>query len=520
MLKLSIMSISNILQKLNSRDTKLFPKFPKLNKKIKFASILIAFVFLGFLGHQILAEDLTIDTSATQQLGDVFSAGQKGNNLESWSKSSIVSNAVGFAEAIGGTQTATSLTALANGKTSNLAFGGLLGITNNAIASMYTPPASGVQYVAQTFNNFLGKPAYAATGYEGLKGIQNIWKSFRNAVYILFSIVFIGIGIAIMLRVKISQNAVVTIQSAIPQLITSLILVTFSFAIAGLLIDASYLFSGIVLAILFNSQGVALNSSSSILSGSIPILSDLSFSGLVNSGFGNTLSLLYKALPMSIIGGLSITIGGVIGLIFPIGVVGKIGTGLIGAAIGFALILVFILIQTIKFFIGIAKCYINILLRIIFAPVEIGMGAIPNSKMNFSTWIWNLTANLAVFPVSIIFLVLINLILESTSSGNLWAPPVIGSFSWVLKGVIGICAYMILAKLPTLIPEAVFNLKPSPFGKALGESFSPIRSAAQFGTTYGLGKADDIAGSQTGNRWWNRVITTANQTWKSSKNIK
>ena len=468
MLKLSIMSISNILQKLNSRDTKLFPKFPKLNKKIKFASILIAFVFLGFLGHQILAEDLTIDTSATQQLGDVFSAGQKGNNLESWSKSSIVSNAVGFAEAIGGTQTATSLTALANGKTSNLAFGGLLGITNNAIASMYTPPASGVQYIAQTFNNFLGKPAYAATGYEGLKGIQNIWKSFRNAVYILFSIVFIGIGIAIMLRVKISQNAVVTIQSAIPQLITSLILVTFSFAIAGLLIDASYLFSGIVLAILFNSQGVALNSSSSILSWSV---NNLSYSGLVQANFWTTAGLLYKVLPMATIGILSALAGGAIGLMlsggFPL-------VGLLGAAIGFLVILCFILIQTIKFFIGIAKCYVNILLRIIFAPIEIGMGAIPNSKMNFSSWIWNIVANLAVFPVSIIFLVLINLILDSITN-NLWAPPIIGSFPGVLKGVVGICAYMMLAKLPNLIPEAVFNIKPSPFGKAVGESFGDIQ---------------------------------------------
>ena len=33
------MSIKNILQKLNCRDTKLLPKLPKINKKIKFASM-------------------------------------------------------------------------------------------------------------------------------------------------------------------------------------------------------------------------------------------------------------------------------------------------------------------------------------------------------------------------------------------------------------------------------------------------------------------------------------------------
>jgi len=519
------MSISNILQKLNSRNTKLFPQFSKLNKKIKFASILIAFIFLSFLGHQILAEDLTIDNSATQQLGDVFSAGQKGNNLESWSKSSITSNAVGFAEAIGGTQTAESLTALANGETSNLAFGGLLGITNNAIASLYNPPVSGVQYIAQSFNNFLGKPAYAANGYDGLKGIQNIWKSFRNAVYILFSIIFIGIGIAIMLRVKISQNAVITIQSAIPQLITSLILVTFSFAIAGLLIDASYLFSGLVLAIIFNSQN-GINSP--LLSGTNP----LTFSGLMQAGFGTTFGLLYKLLPISIIGTLTTIIGGTLGALFiPLGPAGWVGgaiSGVVGAALGFFLIIVFIFIQTVKFFIGLAKCYINILFRVIFAPLEIGMGAIPNSKMNFSSWIWNIVANLAVFPVSIIFLVLVNLILElmENNSSSLWAPPML-NHPTILRAIIGICAYMMLAKLPSLIPEAVFNIKPSPWGKALGESFKagPIsklagRGALQKGAALNDEQLEAYKNAKQTPPKWRQNIDIVKKTLQSADIIK
>ena len=191
---------------------------------------------------------------------------------------------------------------------------------------------------------------------------------------------------------------------------------------------------------------------------------------------------------ISILAGLA---GGIIGGIFitfgPIAGPFALGGSLVGAAICLFLIFAFIVIQTIKFFIGLAKCYINILFRVIFAPLEIGMGAIPNSKMNFSSWIWNLVANLAVFPVSIIFLVLINLILASMeiNSSSLWAPPMLDHPS-ILRAVIGICAYMMLAKLPTLIPEAIFNIKPSPLGKAIGESFASTSKTVTGASRYGI----------------------------------
>jgi hypothetical protein len=220
------MSVPNILQKLNSRDTKLIPQLPKLNKKIKFVSILIDLVFLTLLGRQILANDeITINKSAAiEKFKSKQAAIDQGNNQESWMNESMMSNAMSLNQAIAGTSPDNVL----NGTATGWIPGGMIGFTNQSIAYLYNPPASGVQYIAQTVGNFLGKPTYAATGYDGLKGILPIWQSFRNAVYILFSIVFIGIGIAIMLRVKISQQAVISIQSALPSLITSLILDTFS----------------------------------------------------------------------------------------------------------------------------------------------------------------------------------------------------------------------------------------------------------------------------------------------------
>jgi hypothetical protein len=174
---------------------------------------------------------------------------------------------------------------------------------------------------------------------------------------------------------------------------------------------------------------------------------------------------------LGLILGISAIIGAIVGLIFT----GFSPAGLLGAPIGaiilFLVIILTILVQTIKYFIGIAKCYIAILIRIIFAPIEIGMGAIPNSKMNFSSWIWNIVANLAVFPCSIIFLVIMNLIIEAIDAGSLWNPPMMG-INKILTAAIGISSFFILAKLPSIIPEFVFSIKPSPLGKAIGEGLA------------------------------------------------
>jgi len=49
----------------------------------------------------------------------------------------------------------------------------------------------------------------------------------------------------IMFRVRISPQTVITVQSALPKIIFTLILITFSYAIAGFLIDLMYVVIGI-----------------------------------------------------------------------------------------------------------------------------------------------------------------------------------------------------------------------------------------------------------------------------------
>jgi len=133
---------------------------------------------------------------------------------------------------------------------------GAVGATTNLIASLYaTPPASSAYYLADLGQRLnLTQPAYAqGIGFSGLTPLLPLWKSARNVAYTFFIFVFLIIGFAIMFRAKINPQTVVTIQSAIPKAVVALILVTFSYAIAGLMIDLMYLAIGLGGGILASS---------------------------------------------------------------------------------------------------------------------------------------------------------------------------------------------------------------------------------------------------------------------------
>ncbi|MCL4419002.1 hypothetical protein M1146_02745 [Patescibacteria group bacterium] len=136
--------------------------------------------------------------------------------------------------------------------------GGAIGVMGNLITMTFTPPTHTIDYFRNLAQNFgITKHAYAVwtddgggsgggsapttgTGFNGLSPLLPLWTAFRNIVYLLFVLVFIIIGIAIMLRVKIDPRTVMTVQNQIPKIIMGLLFVTFSFAIAGFLIDIMY----------------------------------------------------------------------------------------------------------------------------------------------------------------------------------------------------------------------------------------------------------------------------------------
>lgn len=413
------------------------------------------------------------------------------------------------------------------------AVGGALGTGTQMIGMLYTPPASGIDYIANSWDNVLGKPAYAqGFGFDSIEFLLPLWKALRNVVYVLSSIIFVVVGLMIILRVKISPQAVVTVQSTIPIVITTLVLITFSYAIAGLIIDLSNLVGAIVLAIIFNVQGIDITTNTVLnpvagITSDLGVWSNYSFKELVNPGFANLANLLMSTAPKGVtMAMISAQIGGVItGMllggtlnfagIFPIGYnVGDAIGQVIGGVLGFTIIpIIFgiiVGIWIIQMFFGMLTSYVTIIFKIIIAPFEIAMGAFPNSKSGFSSWFMDVFANAMVFPIVTIFFALLNTISWSIYKfgANAWAPGPISMTGYssggadnllpqtVLSALISIAGLAMASKLPTLIPQFIFMIKPSPFGQAIGDNLNPDKMPMVSTVKHGVEKAaEGVAGA-------------------------
>ncbi len=141
--------------------------------------------------------------------------------------------------------------------------GGAIGFMGNMIATLYTPPLHTGDYFQNLASNFgINKKAYAqsaGTGFQGLTPLIGVWSAFRNIVYLFLVIVFVVIGLAIMLRIKIDPRTVMSIQNQIPKIIIGILVVTFSFAIAGFLIDLMWVFIYLIYGIFIGIPGVNLD---------------------------------------------------------------------------------------------------------------------------------------------------------------------------------------------------------------------------------------------------------------------
>ncbi len=181
--------------------------------------------------------------------------------------------------------------------------GGLLGIAPGMFAQIYTPPASSLDYVRYLSNNFgVVEPAHAqVNGFEALQPIQNIWIAVRNLSYLIFVIIFVIIGLAIMLRVKIDPRTVMTIQNQIPRVIISILLITFSYAIVGLMIDIMWLSTYTGINLITQANPVITNP----LGCTNETLQKRASQGLVNTPFSYGDSLLEQEVdvPIPVTGG-------------------------------------------------------------------------------------------------------------------------------------------------------------------------------------------------------------------------
>ncbi|MDZ7586560.1 MAG: hypothetical protein U0946_02290 [Patescibacteria group bacterium] len=229
---------------------------PNLLKKISLIFILI----FSFFAFRFLSPSPAL---ATPQ--EFIKAVQKGNNLQWY---------LGGSSGMIATTANTLLVGIvgAYDDQGKLISSGAVQGTSYLMASLYqTKPASSVQYVAYVLNHSgLTKSAYAAgSGWNFLtipkdsnmaSPILALWTVSRNVVYLLFIVIFVAIGFMIMFRSKLNPQTVVNIQLALPNIVVSLILVTFSFAICGFIIDFVFLGHKLIDAIFFaNTQSPLSN---------------------------------------------------------------------------------------------------------------------------------------------------------------------------------------------------------------------------------------------------------------------
>lgn len=379
------------------------------------------------------------------------------------------------------------------------------------ISALYkTPPVSGRDYLVYMGNKFhvpgTPLPVYAADpiggqGYNSLTPILKIWTVMRNLAYFFFAIMFIVAGVMILVRSKIDPKTTVNIQNALPKIIFALVLVTFSYAIAGFLIDIMYVAIALVVTIIGSIDTDTKSLIENIVKGSIfRAYLDGNTWGIIGSGAQEVNLLINQFLS-----GTALNLWGVTGTI----------TGVVLGGLAFLIIAIAILWALFKTWLALLSAYANTILGIIFSPLQLMVDAIPGQNQ-FEGWLRTMLSNLLPFPV-VIAMIGIGQILAKTSTGNVginpgFVPPLIGGSDMAaVQALIGIAIILTIPKAVEMMQE-VLKAPKQKWGTAWGEAMGWAVQRGPVGVgrdlTSGLLTVPWQAGTARGEiaRWVARMI--------------
>jgi hypothetical protein len=371
---------------------------------------------------------------------------------------------------------------------------GALTFTSGLIGSVYSvPPASGVYYAYDLLHNLGAKTAYAqGVGFSGLQPILPVWKAFRNITYVLFTIIFIGIGLAIMLRVKISPQAIITIDNALPKVILMYVFIA---------LGINVLKAGGVDPGMFNLPLIG--------TGGRPFPKTV-----INSGFFALMPMfspvkqgvvIVGSIVGSLIGGLGgIAVGG------PITSLAGLGAGLVAGPILIMIIWTIIaLILFLKLLFNLIKSYIRIILLIILSPLQIMLGAVPGSQSGFGQWFKSIFAEILIFPAVVVVAMIGAFIMQNAGLGQMWVAPLIGPPNFLgnatnpisgglanafIQTIIGIGFLFILPSIPDMIRGAL-GIEAQGFGDIIKGTFPMVTKTSQeLGPSVGISLAGGAVG--------------------------
>lgn len=373
----------------------------------------------------------------------------------------------------------------------------VIGLTKQGVEFAFAnPPAGTGQYIADVAARagFVDQAYAQGIGYSVLNPLIDAWRLFRNLTYIVIILVMIFLGVLIMMRKSLDPQTVITIQTALPRVVMTILLITFSYAIAGLVIDLMYALIMLVVSLfgqipdMFPNQTVSQVQQQMVAGGPGAIWAKLwgSFSSTID--IGGTLG----GIGLGVVGG-TLGMGAMfLGLGIPGLVIGTVAGSLMGGLFGGLIdgsgaldlfspwisLIMFIIVAIAfgRIFFMLISAYIQIVLNVVFAPLQL-IGDIFPGGHGFMNWITNLIGHMLVYPTTVTLLLLSNYI--TRHADRLWSPPLtlpfVGSFAEALIGL-GIA----LAIPPIVkIVQQLFKAS-SPVPVSLGSVFEPAQSATSF----------------------------------------
>jgi len=368
--------------------------------------------------------------------------------------------------------------------------GGAIGGMSNFIAGIYQyKPASSIDYFADLGKNWgIIKPAYAqGFGYDQLRPVQMLWQMTRNLSYLAFVLIFVAVGFMIMLRTRIDPRTVATVQAAIPGIVLSLILVTFSFALAGLIIDIARLGTFLIANIL---AGNLLNNPMDLIN-KIETQGDWNIFGLLLSdkGIFSTSAQAGKTIVDVIIASIPNGLLKLLGAVLD-------KAGITDVIIGLFITLLLVMI-VFRIFIMLLTALVTIIMLTILAPFQFLAAAIPGRGGVIFGWFKSMLAAALTFPVSFAMIALAAAFMASVGGGGelrplinpidewTWFPAPLGKFAEdqtgaanLMNAFIGIGILLFTPKVSDILKTA-FELKPPPWtgepGAAVGGALSQLR---------------------------------------------
>jgi len=322
--------------------------------------------------------------------------------------------------------------------------GGVIQGAANLAGLIYENPAgiSTVNYLA-SINPI--PQARAATGAEQLGLALPLWKITRNLAYLLTSIVLVAFGLMIMFRKKIDPRTTVTISQALPKIIITLILITFSYPIAGILFDVMNVGKSLTHTVLKNQLR-------EVFTGHEEEIGNLYIG---EKAFPDNFSAFDIWTVFGIGGGIKDLFSGKGGSAVVVSYKGIIE---LDAAILIRLVMGILLFSiSIKLLLSLLSYYIRFFLLTISAPLTFLWGSLPGQEEHATRWFMQFITTSVVFVTVYLMMNLAYFfyLYASISGVDIRVPYVLGNYDTTMLGKL--MAFGIILTLPS-IPETIEDM--------------------------------------------------------------